>query len=152
MNVTCNGTWEDSQILSLSSWSVYYGKGELLVKAEVLLSMWSLSQWNLEAQLVLQGFLKGNSDTSRSCVKNLQEAFRNHSCFLDFTIKVISDVTMYFFPFILKLLKWHRTSHLLWTFTHWHAAISSYRTYLLPVLIYTHIYFSTSFHILNAIQ
>jgi len=58
INVMLKGTLGDSQIFLLSSLSIYHGKGELLIKAEVLLGMRSLSQRNLEAQLVLQGFIQ----------------------------------------------------------------------------------------------
>lgn len=51
-----NGTLGDSQIF----WGFFcgLGKGQLLMKAEVLLGMQSLSQWNWEAQLVFAELFK----------------------------------------------------------------------------------------------
>lgn len=56
MYVMLNGTLGDSQIFG--GFFCGLGKGQLLMKAEVLPGMQSLSQWNWEAQLVLQSFLK----------------------------------------------------------------------------------------------
>lgn len=90
-----NETLGDSEVFWLSSWSLDHGKGEPLMKIEDLLDRRS-EPVQFGSTTHLAGLFKVNSDTARSCVEDFQEVFRNSSHFLDFTIKVISGVSMYF--------------------------------------------------------
>lgn len=93
------------------------------MKAQVLLSIWILRQWNLEAQLVLQGFLKRNSDTSSSWVVDMQEAFKELLMLFGFHKK--SDFWYYyvFYSIHTETMEMTQDLELLWTSTCWHATV-----------------------------